>query len=124
MSDIRHRPPLSPKRDDESQLGLSLRLTGSATTASQLRGREEEEDDDDKEEINDKEGLTRTTSLISSSVQLQNKLQQPELAGTTSHGGSQPNRKARVSVRSRCESAAVSTMFHLQLLLIKHYSVS
>ncbi|KAM1023624.1 hypothetical protein ACFX2A_045470 [Malus domestica] len=109
MSDIRHRSPLLPKRDDESQLGLSLRLTSSATTASQLRGREEgEEDDDDKKEINNKEGLTRTTSLTSSSVQLQNKLQRPELAGTPSHGGSQPNRKARVSVRSRCESAAIN----------------
>lgn len=87
----------------ESQLGLSLRLQTSPTTNIQSHGREE--DDDDKEENNKKEELT--SSSLASSL-LQNKLQRTELAGISSHVASQPNRKARVSVRARCESATVS----------------
>ncbi|KAI5356181.1 hypothetical protein L3X38_009076 [Prunus dulcis] len=98
--------PLSQTREDmmkESQLGLSLRLQTSPTTNIQSHGREEE--DDDKEENNKKEELTR--SSLASSL-LQNKLQRTELPGISSHVASQPNRKARVSVRARCESATMN----------------
>ncbi|XP_008218825.1 PREDICTED: probable WRKY transcription factor 9 [Prunus mume] len=103
---IPKRSPLSPTREDmmkESQLGLSLRLQTSPTTNIQSHGREE--DDDDKEENKKKEDLT--SSSLASSL-LQNKLQRTELAGISSHVTSQPNRKARVSVRARCESATMN----------------
>lgn len=101
MLDLRrHRSPSPPAReaDDiirESQLGLSLRLQTNEF-------RDQREDHDDIQERN-KEELT--SSSLTSSVQ--HKLQRTDLAGITSHAA-QANRKARVSVRARCESATVS----------------
>lgn len=90
--DIRHRS--GPAREDdineESQLGLSLRLH-----TNQFRDPRE---DRNKEEL--------TSSSLASAVQ--HKLQRTEFAGITTHVASQANRKARVSVRARCESATVS----------------
>ncbi|KAK9929447.1 hypothetical protein M0R45_026547 [Rubus argutus] len=91
--DIRHRSPSPAREDDineESQLGLSLRLH-----TNQFRDPRE---DRNKEEL--------TSSSLASSVQ--HKLQRTEFAGITTHFASQANRKARVSVRARCESATMN----------------
>ncbi|KAL6180535.1 hypothetical protein ACLB2K_047197 [Fragaria x ananassa] len=101
MLDLRrHRSPSPPAReaDDiirESQLGLSLRLQTNEF-------RDQREDHDDIQERN-KEQLT--SSSLTSSVQ--HKLQRTDLAGITSHAA-QASRKARVSVRARCESATMN----------------
>ncbi|KAI4296278.1 hypothetical protein L6164_036249 [Bauhinia variegata] len=99
---IQQRAPISPPNTDdhslsESDLGLSLRLQPS--TSQQERGREE----DNKEE-NIKEELANLAPV-------QNKLQRThhhELPGITTHVASPPNRKARVSVRARCEAATMN----------------
>ena len=100
MLDIRlHRSPSPAAREDESikesQLGLSLRLQ----TDNEFGDRREDHDiqERNKEEL--------SSSSLTSSVQ--HKLQRTDLAGITSHAA-QANRKARVSVRARCESATVS----------------
>ncbi|XP_024026192.1 probable WRKY transcription factor 9 [Morus notabilis] len=84
----------------ESELGLSLRLqTGT--------GKQEREDGHSHKEIlYKKEDLTSCTSA-------QNKLQRTESlsAGITCHvtgSSTPPNRKARVSVRARCEAATLN----------------
>ncbi|XP_062030069.1 probable WRKY transcription factor 9 isoform X1 [Rosa rugosa] len=98
MSDIRrHRSPSPAREDDiikESQLGLSLRLQ-----TNEFRDQREDHDiqERNKEEL--------TSSSLTSSVQ--HKLQRTDLAGITSHAA-QANRKARVSVRARCESATMN----------------
>ena len=84
----------------ESELGLTLRLqTGSEK-------QEREEHSRHKELLEHKEDFTSYTSAQ------QNKLQRTGSlpAGITSHvtGSTPPNRKARVSVRARCEAATVS----------------
>ncbi|KAA8545546.1 hypothetical protein F0562_020330 [Nyssa sinensis] len=83
--------PSSPSEDDtrERELGLSLRLQ---TNTSQ------QEEEDKGEE---KEDMTRFTPI-------QSKLHRSDLAGITSHVTSPPNRKARVSVRARCQAATMN----------------
>ncbi|XP_019447564.1 PREDICTED: probable WRKY transcription factor 9 isoform X2 [Lupinus angustifolius] len=75
----------------ESELGLSLRLH---TSTSQ---KEKEEEEYDKEQL-------------ASSSSVQNKFQQTHnLSSVSTHvAASPPNRKARVSVRARCETATMN----------------
>ncbi|KAK7363224.1 hypothetical protein VNO77_05357 [Canavalia gladiata] len=85
-------PPNTVDSISEGELGLSLRLQ---TSTSQ-----KETDERNKEDK--KEQLATFASV-------QNKLQRThELPGITTHAASPPNRKARVSVRARCESATMN----------------
>ncbi|KAK7260369.1 hypothetical protein RIF29_26358 [Crotalaria pallida] len=92
----RATPPSPPSTNDslsESELGLSLRLHTTNTI-------QKEKEEDVKEDNN----IEQLTSFASSSVQ--NKLQRTnDFPGITA---SPPNRKARVSVRARCESATMN----------------
>lgn len=95
-------------------LGLSLRLETNSTS----------EAEDHQQEYKNKESLQKLTSLesLSSSLSLQNQIPRTilhhhhESPGITNAGhvasSSPPNRKARVSVRARCESATVSILIH------------
>lgn len=76
--------------EKEEELGLSLRLQ----ISSGQREREEE---------HNKEGSEETPNVASE----QNKLQPACLSAITSHAVSPPSRKARVSVRARCQTATV-----------------
>ncbi|XP_042981435.1 probable WRKY transcription factor 9 isoform X1 [Carya illinoinensis] len=90
----KERPP-SPSHKDgirESELGLSLRLH---TGAEEQRVLEDHKDEENKE--------------VESFTTVQNKLQRStDLTGIASHVASPVNRKARVSVRARCESATMN----------------
>ncbi|KAG4114332.1 hypothetical protein ERO13_D12G039700v2 [Gossypium hirsutum] len=77
--------------NNEEELGLSLRLQ----ISSSQREREEE---------HNKEGSEETPNVASE----QNKLQPTCLSAITSHAVSPPNRKARVSVRARCQTATMN----------------
>ncbi|XP_019462777.1 PREDICTED: probable WRKY transcription factor 9 isoform X2 [Lupinus angustifolius] len=92
---IQSTPPSPPNNSDslsESELGLSLSLHTSTS--------EKEKEEDIKDE--NKEQLTSFASV-------QNKLQQiHNLSGISTHAASPPNRKARVSVRARCETNTMS----------------
>ncbi|PON46770.1 WRKY domain containing protein [Trema orientale] len=87
---------------ESHELGLSLRLQ---TGTEKLQERDHEEQKHKEEE--NKEDLTSYNTLV-----MQNKLQRTDhqLAGITSHVSSAtpPNRKARVSVRARCEAATLN----------------
>ncbi|KAJ9174585.1 hypothetical protein P3X46_013220 [Hevea brasiliensis] len=91
-----------PKDNDrilgEKDLGLSLRLQIDHSDHHQ------EIEEDYKEEINKEENGNHA------SVPNNNKLQRTDhhLAGLTSHAASLPNRKARVSVRARCQAATMN----------------
>lgn len=71
------------------QLGLSLTLQSSSSSMSKKDGEEDASD----------EGL-------------QNKLQMKSIMNHAAASASPPNRKARVSVRARCETATVSSINH------------
>ncbi|XP_041011627.1 probable WRKY transcription factor 9 [Juglans microcarpa x Juglans regia] len=92
--DITKERSPSPSHKDglrESELGLSLRLHTGA----------EEQRVEDKDQEN-KEGVETFTTV-------QNKLQRStDLTGIASHVASPVNRKARVSVRARCEAATMN----------------
>ncbi|PON60254.1 WRKY domain containing protein [Parasponia andersonii] len=87
---------------ESHELGLSLRLQ---TGTEKLRERDHEEQKHKEEE--NKEDFTIYNTLV-----MKNKLQRTDhqLAGITSHvsSGTPPNRKARVSVRARCEAATLN----------------
>ncbi|KAI4299023.1 hypothetical protein L6164_032518 [Bauhinia variegata] len=91
------RSPSPANTDDsisESELGLSLRLQPSTSQHDKAL--------EDKEE--NKEELASFASV-------KNKLQRihhHELPGITAHVASPPNRKARVSVRARCQAATMN----------------
>jgi len=92
--------PPHPDHDDdslsESELGLSLRLQPSTSH------HKESDVGNNKEDKNDQQ--------LASYASVQNKLQRTNcLPGITTHAASPPNRKARVSVRARCEAATVSS---------------
>ncbi|XVE94018.1 hypothetical protein REPUB_Repub01dG0244100 [Reevesia pubescens] len=91
------KPGSSPSQDDdddENELGLSLRLQ----TSSSQREREEDQQH--------KELESQETPNVASVVQ--NKLHQSQLSAITSHAVSPPHRKARVSVRARCQTATMN----------------
>lgn len=90
------RAPSPPNTNDslsESELGLSLRLH-----TNTIQKEKEEDNKEDNEE------------QLASFGSVQNKLQRTNdlPAGITTHAASPPNRKARVSVRARCESATLN----------------
>ncbi|CAJ1935935.1 unnamed protein product [Sphenostylis stenocarpa] len=88
-------PPPNTDADSlsESELGLSLTLQPSTS--------QKESDVGNKEDRKDQE--------LPSFASVQSKLQRThELPGITTHAISPPNRKARVSVRARCEAATMN----------------
>ncbi|XVE48710.1 hypothetical protein DITRI_Ditri01bG0024100 [Diplodiscus trichospermus] len=87
----------SPLQDDdeENELGLSLRLQ---TSSDQREIREEYRKEEQKEERQEAPNV----SLV------KNKLHQNHLSAITSHAVSTPNRKTRVSVRARCQTATMN----------------
>nr|KYP47924.1 putative WRKY transcription factor 9 [Cajanus cajan] len=95
---IIQRAPSPPNTDDslsESELGLSLRLQPSTSEKESDVGNNKEEKKDEQ--------------LASFASSVQNKFQRThELPGITTHAASPPNRKARVSVRARCEAATMN----------------
>lgn len=89
--------PSTPSQEDdprESELGLSLGIQTSARQDQEIR-----EEDHSKEESKELDAARFSQS---------NKLHRSELAGVT-NVASPPNRKARVSVRARCQTATVSS---------------
>ncbi|KAL2343748.1 hypothetical protein Fmac_005033 [Flemingia macrophylla] len=96
---IVQRAPSPPNTDDslsESELGLSLRLQPCTS-----------EKESDERKNNNKE--EKKDEQLASFASMQNKLQRThELPGITTHAASPPNRKARVSVRARCEAATMN----------------
>ncbi|XVE67333.1 hypothetical protein DITRI_Ditri08aG0152100 [Diplodiscus trichospermus] len=90
--------PSEDDNDEENELGLSLRLQTSS------RQRAEREDQDQKEEQREE-----ISQEIPNFASVQNKLHQSHLSAITSHAAaSLPNRKARVSVRARCQAATMN----------------
>ncbi|CAL5377806.1 unnamed protein product [Camellia sinensis] len=93
--DINTQTPESPSQEDDTreshELGLSLRLQ----TYESQQEREEE-----KEKNKQNQDLTRFAPV-------QSNLPCGDLAGVT-HVASPPNRKARVSVRARCQTATMN----------------
>lgn len=103
--------PSSSSEERESELGLSLGLQSNDNTNQQER--EEEDDDHDHEVMNKELNLTRFGPT-------QSKLQKSDFGGiTTGHVNSPPNRKARVSVRARCEAATVSLNLHFFYIIFR-----
>ncbi|XP_022762247.1 probable WRKY transcription factor 9 [Durio zibethinus] len=94
VNNQKHGSPSQDDNDEGNELGLSLRLQ----TSSSQRERE-----DHKEEH--KELESQETPIVAS---VQNKLHQSHLSAITSHAVSPPNRKARVSVRARCQTATMN----------------
>ncbi|KAF2319694.1 hypothetical protein GH714_018043 [Hevea brasiliensis] len=95
--------PLLPKDNDriigEKELNLSLRLQTDHSD-HHLQEREEDYKEENKEE-------NGNYSWVQNDY---NKLQRTDhhLAGITTHAASLPNRKARVSVRARCQAATMN----------------
>ena len=75
-------------------------------------------EDHERVEIKDKEEANKKLELASLAPSVQNKQQRPgDLGGFTGHFASPANRKARVSVRARCEAATVSFICHLIFII-------
>ncbi|KAJ9158651.1 hypothetical protein P3X46_024215 [Hevea brasiliensis] len=96
--------PLLPKDNDriigEKELNLSLRLQTDHSD-HHLQEREEDYKEENKEENGNYSWVQNDNN---------NKLQRTDhhLAGITTHAASLPNRKARVSVRARCQAATMN----------------
>ena len=91
----------------ESELGLSLKLHNT-----------DAHEDHERVEIKEKEEANKKLELASFAPSVQNKQQRPgDLGGSTGHVASPANRKARVSVRARCEAATVSFIYHIILII-------
>ncbi|MED6184940.1 WRKY Transcription Factor [Stylosanthes scabra] len=86
----------------ESELGLSLRLQTSSTSQKRKETDDEEEDpkQEEEEEEAEEEKKDQSTNILSPA----NKLQRTQ----EFQGAPPPNRKARVSVRARCEAATMN----------------
>lgn len=81
-----------------------------------LRLHTDSEEQDHRVLLEDKEDNKEELATFAT---VQNKLQYRNdhlPAGITSHVASPANRKARVSVRVRCEAATVSLIYHLNLI--------
>ena len=97
----------SPSQEDHdpresTELGLSLRLQ---TNTSQQEIREEGKEDQSKEK-----DMARFVTPPQSKLQASH-----DVGGVTTQVTSPPNRKARVSVRARCQGATVSSTLSLDL---------
>jgi hypothetical protein len=104
----RHQAAASTKGDTvgEGELGLSLRL--------QITSTSQQEREEDMQENNKEDQTANHAPTISQNNNNNNKNnnQRTDLggAGITAHGASLANRKARVSVRARCQAATVSCL--------------
>lgn len=96
-------PPVNQEKnvnfDKESELGLSLRIQSQHD--DQIR--EKDEAEDEGKNNCKKEDVTKKPNPI------ENKLQRVDLRGLINNAASPANKKARVSVRARCETPTVST---------------
>ncbi|KAL9368329.1 hypothetical protein Peur_039528 [Populus x canadensis] len=100
----RHQAVASTKDDTvgEGELGLSLRL--------QITSTSQQEREEDMEENNKEDQTANHAPTISQNNNNNNNNQRTDLggAGITAHGASLANRKARVSVRARCQAATMN----------------
>lgn len=90
---LRSSSSSSCQEKESDQLGLSLRIQSNTTNQQEVREEEQADHQEDNMIIKEDDCMK------------QNKIQRTEI---TSHVASPPNRKARVSVRARCETATVS----------------
>lgn len=100
----RHQAVASTKDDTvgEGELGLSLRL--------QITSTSQQEREEDMEENNKEDQTANHAPTISQNNNNNNQRTDLGGAGITAHGASLANRKARVSVRARCQAATVSCL--------------
>ncbi|KAK4377121.1 hypothetical protein RND71_003417 [Anisodus tanguticus] len=91
--DVNKKTPPAASQDEDGELGLSLTLlSSSSSTTSKVEAEEEKKED-------------ATTTVVSP---IQSNSHGINLDGLTSHANSPPNRKARVSVRARCEATTMN----------------
>lgn len=100
----RKSSPFNPEKnvnyDKENELGLSLKMR-----SQQDRIREKDDEAEDEENSICQEDTTKKQKPI------ENKLQRVDLRGLINNAASPANKKARVSVRARCETPTVSAAF-------------
>lgn len=86
--------------DKESELGLSLRIQSQQD--EQIREKDDDEAEDEEKNNCEEENITKKPNPT------ENKLQRVDLRGLINNAASPANKKARVSVRARCETPTVS----------------
>lgn len=103
--------PSTPSQEDDprenTELGLSLGIQPSTR----------------QEEIRDEDHNKEESKELDAARFAQSKLHRSEMAGVTNVASPPNNRKARVSVRARCQTATVSSLIQSFLTLsMKFYS--
>nr|QGQ64058.1 WRKY transcription factor 35 [Santalum album] len=93
------------EKEEEDDLGLSLRLQTSTLSRQQPQ---REEEDDDNNNNNNNIGEEEIGISVSSQHSKLIMNQHHDLAGVSTHMASPPHRKARVSVRARCQTATMN----------------